>query len=93
MPPAVAAIPVKPAERGGSGSSPISQTLPPEVAGKLNLQVLVFSAVPAERLVFINNHKYVEGQRIDANLVVESITPDGAILSYQGKRLMLRSSR
>jgi hypothetical protein len=55
--------------------------------------MLVFSAVPSERLVFINNQKYVEGQRIDDSTVVESITPDGAVLSYQGRRFVLRSDQ
>lgn len=66
---------------------------PPDPAGKLSLQMLVFSAVPSERLVFINNQKYVEGQRIDDSTVVESITPDGAVLSYQGRRFVLRSDQ
>jgi len=55
--------------------------------------MLVFSEVPSERLVFINNQKYVEGQRIDDNTVVESITPDSAVLSYQGRRFVLRSDQ
>jgi hypothetical protein len=63
--------------------------VPHEVIAKLRLQVLVYSEVPSERLVFINNQKYVEGQRIDADLVIERITSDGAVLSYQGKRLVL----
>ena len=90
--PAVVPTPVKPPERAAS-SLPTAEAPPAEVVGKLNLQVLVFSAVPAERLVFINNHKYVEGQRIDADLVLESITSEGAVLSYQGTRLMLRSDQ
>ncbi|HEV8436525.1 MAG TPA: general secretion pathway protein GspB [Methylomirabilota bacterium] len=57
----------------------------------MRLQVLVYSDVPAERLVFINNQKYVEGQSIDDKLVVERITAEGAFLSYQGKRFLLRS--
>lgn len=63
---------------------------PQEVFANLHLQVHVYSEVPAQRRVFINNQKYVEGQRIDANLVIESITPDGVFVSYQGKRALLR---
>ena len=58
--------------------------------GHLTLQFLVYSDVPTDRLVFINNQKYLEGQSIEGKVVVESITQDGAILSYQGKRFLLR---
>jgi general secretion pathway protein B len=61
-----------------------------EAMPKMTLQFLVYSEVPAERLVFINNQKYLEGQSIDGKVVVEAIRPDGALLSYQGKRFMLR---
>lgn len=87
---AVASAPVKPLERDPA-TPPASQgaPVPQEVVAKLHLQVLVYSEVPAGRLVFINNQKYVEGQRIDANLVIERITSDGVFVSYQGKRVFL----
>ena len=92
--PAVASAREKPPERGPA-TPPASQDspVPPEVFAKLRLQVLVYSEVPSRRLVFINNQKYVEGQRIDADLVIERITSDGAVLSCQGKRLVLRSDQ
>ena len=40
-------------------------------------------------MVFINNRKYVEGQRVDAAHVVEEITPEGAVLSAGGQRIFL----
>jgi general secretion pathway protein B len=91
--PAVASAPVKLLERGpatplASQESPVPQ----DVVANLHLQVHVYSEVPAERRVFINNQKYVEGQRIDANLVVESITSEGVFVSYQGKRVLLRAN-
>lgn len=90
--PAVASAPVKPLERYPA-TPPASQEppVPQEVVAKLHLQVLVYSEVPSGRLVFINNQKYVEGQRIDANLVIERITSDGVFVSYQGKRVFLRA--
>lgn len=91
--PAVASAPVKPLERDPA-TPPASQEppVPQEVFANLRLQVHVYSEVPAERRVFINNQKYVEGQRIDANLVIESITSDGVFVSYQGKRVLLRAN-
>ena len=61
-----------------------------EGVGKMRLQMVVYSDVPAERLVFINGQKYIEGQTVDGKLVVESILPDAAVLSYQGQRFTLR---
>ena len=90
--PPTAASPPKPAERG-TGSLPLLRDMTPadqEAITKMTLQFLVYSDVPAERLVFINNQKYIEGQLIDGKVVVEGILPDGAVLSYQGKRFILR---
>jgi hypothetical protein len=57
---------------------------------RLALDVLVYSDVPAERLVFINGRKYVEGQTVDDAAVIEQITPEGAVILHQGRRLVLR---
>jgi Type II secretion system protein B len=95
--PAVGAIPpanqARPAERapGSPGTAP--QGNPQgvqDMVSKLKLQMVVYSDVPSERLVFINNQKYVEGSSIDGTLRVESITPDGAVLSHQGQRFVIR---
>jgi len=92
--PAVASAPVKPLEQDPA-RPPASQEppVPSEVFAKLHLQVLVYSEVPSGRLVFINNQKYVEGQRIDANFVIERITSDGVFVSYQGKRVFLQAEQ
>ena len=50
----------------------------------------MYSDVPAERMVFINGRKYVEGQAVNEDAVVEQITQEGAILRRQGKRVVLR---
>jgi general secretion pathway protein B len=84
---------VKPLERDPAIPPPSQPPVPQEVFANLHLQVHVYSEVPAERRVFINNQKYVEGQRIDANLVIESITSDGVFVSYQGKRVLLRADQ
>ena len=44
----------------------------------------------AERMVFINGKKYIEGQTVDGDAVLEQITPDGAVLSQHGQRVVLR---
>jgi len=57
---------------------------------KLKLQMVVYSDVPSERLVFINNQKYVEGSTVDGLLRVESIAPDSAVLTHEGRRFVIR---
>ncbi len=92
--PAADSAPVKPLERDpATPPAPQEPPVPQEVFANLRLQVHVYSEVPADRRVFINNQKYVEGQRIDANLVIESITSDGVFVSYQGKRVLLRTDQ
>jgi hypothetical protein len=104
-PPAVAVIPPanqgKPPERmpGSPGTAPqATPQVPPQATpqavrdmlAKLKLQMVVYSDVPAERLVFINDKKYVEGSSIDGTLRVDSINPDSAVLSHQGQRFVIR---
>src|SRR5262245_43382082 len=72
----------------GAGAAPAPAAAPP--LARFTLDVLVYSEVPAERLVFINGRKYVEGQALDTDAVVERITPEGAVLRYQGTQLVLR---
>ena len=62
---------------------------PPALTG-LSLEVLVYSPERAERLVFINGRKYVEGQAIEGGFVIEAITAAGAIVSGEGQRFLLR---
>ena len=91
MPPVMPGAAATPVERAPSPRPPIAAAPSQDMIAKLRLQLLVYSDVPAERLVFINNRKYLEGQSIDGGVTVERITPDGAVLSYQGERFTLRA--
>jgi hypothetical protein len=62
---------------------------PGAAAVRFTLDVLVYSDTPAERLVFINGRKYVEGQAVDGETVVEQITADGAVLRHADRRIVL----
>ena len=55
----------------------------------LNLDLHVYSTKPAERMVFVNSHKYREGDTLQEGPVVQTITPDGAILEFRGNRFLL----
>jgi len=55
----------------------------------LNLDLHVYSTKPDERMVFVNSRKYREGDTLQEGPVVQSITPDGAILEFRGSRFLL----
>ncbi|NJD31235.1 MAG: hypothetical protein FIB04_05050 [Gammaproteobacteria bacterium] len=55
----------------------------------LKLELHVYSNKPADRMVFINAHKYREGDTMVEGPVVRQITPDGAILEYRGRQFVL----
>jgi general secretion pathway protein B len=57
---------------------------------ELKLDLHAYSTNPADRFVFLNMTKLREGQSTPNGVRVESITPDGAILSWQGSRFFLQ---
>ena len=56
---------------------------------ELNLELHVYSPAAAERFVFINSSKYVEGQTLAEGPRLGAITVDGAVLVHQGRSLLL----
>ena len=56
---------------------------------ELNLELHVYSPAAAERFVFINSSKYVEGQPLAEGPLLGAITEDGAVLIHQGRSLLL----
>jgi general secretion pathway protein B len=57
----------------------------------LRIEVLVWAAERAKRMVYLNGRRYVEGEKLDDGTVVEQIARDGVILVHQGKRVRLRA--
>ena len=55
----------------------------------LNLDLHVYSTKPAERMMFVNSHKYREGDTLQEGPTVLQITPDGAILEFRGSKFLL----
>jgi general secretion pathway protein B len=76
--------------RGTASGVPLYQQaaaatqLPP-----LRLDLHAYAPRPQDRWVIINMHKLHEGDSTPEGVRVESITPDGAVLSYQGTRFLL----
>jgi hypothetical protein len=58
---------------------------------RLALTVLVHAADKGDRLVFINGRRYGEGDKVDDLYLVESILPDGVLLTFQGEQFFLRA--
>jgi general secretion pathway protein B len=56
---------------------------------QLRLDLHVFAPHPQERFVMINMHKLREGDSLPEGVHVDSITPEGAVLSYSGARFLL----
>jgi len=44
-------------------------------------------------MVIIDGRRYAEGEKVDADTVVERITPEGAIVTRHGQRFALTSGR
>jgi general secretion pathway protein B len=61
-----------------------------EAVTKMKLTLLVYAENEPERVVYINGRKYAKGDLVDGLYLVESITPDGVLLSYEGQRTTLR---
>ena len=88
-PPAVVAPVARPAPESGSPSMPSADELAGAGVPPLNLDLHVYTARPAERLVFINSHKYREGDSLAEGPVVQQITPRGVVLEYGGRTYLL----
>jgi general secretion pathway protein B len=61
-----------------------SAGLPP-----LHLDLHVYSNRAQERFIFVNSHKYREGDTMQEGPTVEQITQAGAVLNYRGSRFLL----
>lgn len=61
-----------------------------EAVTRMNMTMHMFSEIKAERLVFINGRKYVEGDFVEGRYLLEQITLEGAVLSYEGERVVLK---
>jgi general secretion pathway protein B len=90
---------VEPAEAGGAGTGggsaddgalPLYQQIV-DSAGlpALHLDLHVFADRPRDRFVMINMHRLGEGDSLPEGVHVDSIRPDGVVLTFHGKRFLL----
>jgi len=73
-----------------ASNAPTSDPAPPQPL-QLKIDMLVWAAEPRERMVYVNGHKYVEGQRLENGAVLERIEEDGIVVIQEGQRRRLRS--
>ena len=98
--PGTAAVPAPARSQPAPRRSPAQQlptiqtlTLRGEYSGRpLHLDLHVYYDEPARRLVFINGNKYREGEKIDDQIRLQEIVPDGAVLSDGRQRFLLPSN-
>ena len=78
--------------RGTAAGVPLYQdaaATPGTQIPELRLDLHVYAAQPQDRFVMINMHKLREGESLPEGVHVDSITPEGAVLSYRGSRFLL----
>jgi len=78
--------------RGTADGVPLYQdwaAVPGSHVPQLRLDLHVYAARPQDRFVMINMKKLHEGDSLPEGVHVESITPEGAVLSYGGSRFLL----
>ena len=56
---------------------------------QLRLDLHVYAARPQDRFALINMHKLHEGDSVQNGILVESITPDGVVMSHNGSKFLL----
>jgi general secretion pathway protein B len=79
-----------PMSRTTSASLPTAdEIMAPSGLPELKLELHVYSNDPAQRFVFINSHKYREGENLAEGPRVEEIRGDGVVLSLRGSRFLL----
>jgi len=89
--PAVAAPAPAPAPAPPVNDVPSLDDLPPEVRGalpRLPITMQVYSPDPKRRFVIIDGTRVVEGESL-RGVTVQEIRPNGLVIDFQGRRLLL----
>ena len=89
--PAASGIPAH-VRRATASGVPLYQDVsatPGSQVPQLRLDLHVFAARAQDRFVMINMHKLREGDTLPEGVHVDSITPEGAVLSYNGSKFLL----
>ena len=63
----------------------------PSADTPLKIEMIVWAPEPGARIVYVNGHRYVEGQMLENGAVLREIQPDGIIVLQRGRPFRLRS--
>ncbi|GEM_PF-877535 len=66
--------------------------LPPDIRndiGELAMNAHVYSSTPGRGFVIVNGRRYRAGDALQEGPVLEDIRPEGAVMTYRGRRFML----
>ena len=80
---------VRTASESGLKSYVDAQAEPNAHLPALRVDLHVYAARPEERFVLVNMHRLHEGETLPEGVRIESITPEGVVVSYQGTKYML----
>lgn len=72
--------------KAAAAPRPSIEAAPAEMAERLAMSLHFYAEEPARRMVRIDNRIVRQGQSLDDGLVLEEITPRGAIFSQGGRR-------
>lgn len=89
-PPVTEPSPVVPPPPPAQAVEPPAPIAAPTVGA---LQVIVYSEIPAQRMVFIDGRRYREGDAFDSETVLERITANGIVMKRRGQRFVISDPR
>lgn len=85
-----------PPREAGSGPIALLSTLPAEFQDRLppmEVNIHVYSPDASQRILYINNRAYRQGDEVTGGAVVEEVVADGVVLYYDGQRFRLPRPR
>ena len=85
--------PIDPRDNAGTGGGSVTYApAPPPADGfpgsapQITINGQLYSSVPGRSFILVQGQRYHEGERLASGAAVEHIGPDGATLSYRGRR-------
>jgi len=85
-----------PPREDNAGPVPLLTAMPAEFQDRLppmEVNIHVYSPDPAQRILYINNRAYRQGDEVTGGAVVEEVVPDGVVLYYDAQRFRLPRPR
>jgi general secretion pathway protein B len=78
-----------PASSAGTGSLPTADEFVGRGVPEMRLELHFYATRPQERFVFVNGHRYREGETTAEGVTVVEIVPEGVVMNLGGNRFLL----